>query len=88
MAALKQVVQQTTGYVVSEHIYVKADGKTVCGERDKDVAFMQYAPGERITPAQYAALIFPGGTGADPLPDAEQRSAEPADTEKRGGRRK
>jgi hypothetical protein len=72
-----------------ENIYVKADGKTVCGSKDKDVAFLKYGINKVISPAQHAALIFPDAGTAQPTPDAEQRSAEVVpDAEKRGGRRK
>lgn len=75
-------------YDCSEHIYVKADGRTVCGATDKDVAFQVYTKGDRLTKAQFDALIFPDAGKPEPLPDAEQRSAELGDADKRGGKKK
>lgn len=86
---LKPFTKQIVGHEVTAAIYVKADGRTVCGETDKDVSEMKYARGERLTEAQVSALIFPGGNTPEPVPDAEQRSAETVpDAEKRGGKRK
>jgi hypothetical protein len=72
-----------TGHTVTSHIFVKADGKTVCESTDKEVAELKYAKGSTITEAQKAALIFPGQS-PEPTPDAEHRSAEHVpDAEKR-----
>lgn len=77
-----------TGHTVTVNIYVKADGRTVCGSTEKGVAELKYSAGTQITEAQKNALIFPGAT-PEPTPDAEQRSAEVLpDAEKRGGKRK
>lgn len=84
----KPFTTQIVGHEVTESIYVKADGRTVCGETDKDVTEMKYAKGTRLTEAQVKALIFPGAAASDPVPDAEQRTAETPDAEKRGGKRK
>ncbi len=84
----KPFTTQVVGHDVTQSIYVKADGRTVCEETDKDVASMAFAKGDRITEAQKAHLIFPG-TGATEIPDAGERSADTIpDAEKRGGKRK
>lgn len=64
-----------TGHTVTSHIYVKADGKTVCDSTDKEVAEMKYAAGTILTEAQKNALVFPGQS-AESVPDAEHRSAK------------
>lgn len=78
----------TANFKVKEPIYVKADGKTVCSPTDKAVAFLKHGIGSVITPAQHAALIFPDAAAPEPVPDAEQRSAELPDADKRGGKKK
>ncbi len=84
----KPFTTQIVGHEVTAHIYVKADGRTVCAETDKDVASLAYARGERITEAQKAALIFPGAASADPVPDAGERASEVLqDAEKRTAKR-
>jgi hypothetical protein len=84
---LDKLEQVTVGFVVKEKIFVSADGKTVVPEGDKRAAFMKYAAGTRITPKQKEALIFPGA-GAEPLPDAGQRSAaEVPDAANRRGKK-
>lgn len=85
----KKFTTQIVGHEVAESIYVKADGRTVCDEKDKDVAQMKYAKGDRLTEAQVAGLIFPRA-GAEPVPDAAARAADTipdADT-RAGGKRK
>jgi hypothetical protein len=83
------VEKTTSGYRVTANIYVKRDGKTVCANTDKDVAFLKYATGEGITEGQHAALIFPNVRVAEPVPDAATRSGSIADAEtRRGGRKK
>jgi hypothetical protein len=71
----KPFTTQVVGHEVTQHIYVKGDGRTVCSETDKDVAELKHVPGERITEAQLARLIFPGAARTESLPDSEQRSA-------------
>jgi hypothetical protein len=84
----KPFTTQIIGHDVTESIYVKADGRTVCSETDKDVASMAHAKGDRITEAQKARLIFPRPSATE-IPDAGERSADTIpDAEKRGGKRK
>ncbi len=71
----KPFTTQIVGHDVTQSIYVKADGRTVCSETDKDVASMVFTKGDRITEAQRSALIFPGGN-TDEIPDASKRSAD------------
>lgn len=78
----------TSNFRCKENIYVKSDGKTVCGATDKEVAFLKHGINSVISPAQHAALIFPDTAAPEPVPDAEQRSAELPDAEKRGSKRK
>lgn len=74
---------------VKENIYVAEDGRTVVASTDKRVAFLKYGIGKVISPAQHAALIFPGGNTAEPVPDASERSADVIpDAEKRGRKAK
>lgn len=79
---MKEFQKTVTGFEVTENVYVKGDGRTVCAATDKDVAALKFARGERISAAQHAALIFP--RRAEPLPDSSNRSYPTLpDTEKR-----
>lgn len=85
---LKPFTKQIVGHEVIEPIYVKADGRTVCGETDKDVASMRYAKGDRLTESEVASLIFPGAGKPEPLPDSVDRGADTIpDAEKRRGKK-